>query len=129
MARIFSRTNAVNVLLANGAVGNLDEYQILMQRKKTIQAEIGKGNDDYKGYVRMTESSRQTHKDMKYCDYPDCTSGSHESDLRACSYCYAVYYCSVDHQRLQWPHHKAMCRVISKCYKATAAYGKKNMKR
>lgn len=83
----------------------------MLSRREWIAADASNAAN-MSTYDRMKATIRQSHKYMKYCNYPDFTSGCHESDLRPCSYCYAVYYCSVDHQRLQWPHHKSMCKEI-----------------
>lgn len=118
VAYIHHQSKVNDISLASNTVGNIDKDAALAHKDYlNIDASSSDSNNFWKSEKMLY---RQTHEEMKYCDYPDCTSSCHESDLRACSYCYAVYYCSVDHQRLSWKHHKKMCRKISKCYKATA---------
>lgn len=109
---------AVDVLLANNAVGNIDAKMRMFFCYHALCKD--NNNEEAETLTNLAmKLFKQKHKEMKYCDYPDCTNEWEESDLRACCYCYAVYYCCVDHQRLRWPHHKGMCKEISKCYKAT----------
>jgi hypothetical protein len=47
----------------------------------------------------------------RYCAYPYCGmvgTGLH-TNLRKCSRCMAVYYCSKDHQQQHWSAHKLYC--------------------
>ena len=53
----------------------------------------------------------------KICNYPGCVSVS----AQRCSRCKEVYYCSADHQKMDWGSHKTSCtappakRVEKKC--------------
>ena len=38
--------------------------------------------------------------------------------LKRCSRCHSVYYCSADHQRLNWKQHKQLCTHLSKAAEA-----------
>lgn len=61
------------------------------------------------------KSKRHVQKKARSCDYPEC--GNTEcalKDLKKCSRCNAVYYCSVEHQKLHWKEHKKLCKEIVK---------------
>lgn len=53
------------------------------------------------------------------CAYPQCTVGQTSSDeskalnLKRCSRCRNVFYCSQNHQKLHWKDHKSVCNEIS----------------
>jgi hypothetical protein len=41
-----------------------------------------------------------------------CQFCGHTKDLRVCSNCKAIAYCSVDHQRADWARHKTVCKTF-----------------
>jgi hypothetical protein len=52
----------------------------------------------------------------RYCALPDCPIEERlrlHNNLKKCSHCMAVYYCSREHQVEHWPAHKSWCRNIS----------------
>ena len=40
---------------------------------------------------------------------PGCPTPTHRKDLQRCGRCKTTWYCSLDHQRLDWPSHKRTC--------------------
>jgi hypothetical protein len=45
------------------------------------------------------------------CNMPSCAS---TVKLKLCSACKGIYYCSVEHQRADWPRHKGFCAMVKK---------------
>ncbi len=52
----------------------------------------------------------EPYADMKYrCEFAICDKTASEVDLKTCTRCYRVAYCSKDHQREDWYLHKQVC--------------------
>ncbi|XP_046805167.1 hypoxia-inducible factor prolyl hydroxylase [Lucilia cuprina] len=45
---------------------------------------------------------------------PQCSICGTTQKLLRCAKCKAIYYCSTDHQHLDWPTHKQECRALAK---------------
>ncbi|TMW52715.1 hypothetical protein DOY81_002238 [Sarcophaga bullata] len=45
---------------------------------------------------------------------PQCNICGTTQKLLRCAKCKAIYYCSTDHQHLDWPTHKQECRALAK---------------
>lgn len=45
---------------------------------------------------------------------PQCSICGTTQKLLRCAKCKAIYYCSTDHQHLDWPTHKQECRTLAK---------------
>lgn len=56
----------------------------------------------------LAKDGKSSRKDVTYCAYTECfsLSGSHSR----CSACRSAYYCCPEHQKKDWPVHKAICR-------------------
>ena len=77
-----------------------EEWQILHGSEKENMRQKYKTDLEYKRIVK------------KVCNYCKCSKGgffSRELDLKACSGCKVVRYCSVRCQKRDWKYHKANC--------------------
>jgi hypothetical protein len=48
---------------------------------------------------------------LNSCHYPGCENSSQRATL-VCSRCHQCYYCSGEHQRLDWKQHKPYCSAV-----------------
>ncbi|KAH8241205.1 hypothetical protein KR032_002114 [Drosophila birchii] len=68
-----------------------------------------------RGKVRARDSDTDSAMDT-----PRCSICGTQQQLLRCAKCKAVYYCSPAHQHLDWPTHRAECRLLAR-QKAAAA--------
>jgi len=61
-------------------------------------------------------------------DADRCNVCGRTSELMRCKGCAAVWYCSAEHQRQDWPQHKGMCRMLRDNKRSTVIYGERNSK-
>ena len=56
----------------------------------------------------LAKDGKSSRKDVTYCAFTECVSLS--SSHSRCSACRSAYYCCAEHQKKDWPVHKAICR-------------------
>lgn len=57
----------------------------------------------------LARDGKTSRKDVTHCAYLGCPSLS-DTHLR-CSACRSAYYCGSEHQKMDWPTHKVLCRA------------------
>ncbi|KAM7364226.1 HIF prolyl hydroxylase [Cochliomyia hominivorax] len=60
------------------------------------------------------QQQQQTTIQMLQPPQPQCSICGTTQKLLRCAKCKAIYYCSTDHQHLDWPTHKQECRALAK---------------
>ncbi|KAH8340610.1 hypothetical protein KR059_002442 [Drosophila kikkawai] len=73
-----------------------------------------------RGKVRARDSDTESAMDT-----PRCSICGTQQQLLRCAKCKAVYYCSPAHQHLDWPTHRAECRLLAR-QKAAAGNNNKS---
>ncbi|XP_058061438.1 egl nine homolog 1 [Anopheles bellator] len=72
----------------------------------------GMGDNRFTNYLQPANASApmilQQHRHFQH----QCRICGANEGLRRCSRCQIAYYCSVDHQRIDWKVHKVECRSI-----------------
>lgn len=63
-----------------------------------------------------TQTSTQVvqQQQLQQHQQPQCNICGTTQKLLRCAKCKAIYYCSTDHQHLDWPTHKQECRALAK---------------
>lgn len=64
---------------------------------------------------KMCHQNQQTATQMvQQPPQPQCSICGTTQKLLRCAKCKSIYYCSTDHQHLDWPTHKHECRALAK---------------
>ena len=63
------------------------------------------------GYNSALSLQTSPHKQVKMCGWGECHKTVTDTGLplMRCSNCKSGYYCSLEHQKLDWKHHKKLC--------------------
>ena len=61
-------------------------------------------------YCARFDPDKEPFSDYKYfCGFPDCELNADRINLKTCTQCRMVAYCSREHQSGDWPNHKEIC--------------------
>ena len=61
---------------------------------------------------------------LRECAWPSCDKVEHTiREFKQCSGCRSVWYCSPEHQMLDWGTHKKACEELDKARRAAMAAG------
>lgn len=91
----------------------MDSQQVfLVPQVPSLPPSSSKANHRYQQQQTTTQMVQQQQQLQP--QLPQCSICGTTQKLLRCAKCKAIYYCSTDHQHLDWPTHKLKCRALAK---------------